>query len=187
MAELDERGSDMKATRGRTRTPRLRAAAALVVLFAAGPLGAQAQKPTGPAAEVETTLRATMDAWSTLDPTKAASFYAKDPGLVFFDLTPLKYVGWSEYEAGTKEVFATFAALKMTPGQDLTVHPAGNWAWATATVKADVTMKGAATPMSLEARWTTILEKRAGKWTIVHEHLSTPMEVPAMPAAPAKH
>jgi len=181
----------MNATRGWTWTPRMSVMAALVVMLAAAPLGAQAQKPTGAAAEVEKTLRATMDAWATLDPAKAAPFYAKDAGLVFFDLAPLKYAGWSEYEAGTKALFATFASVRMTPGPDLTVHPAGNWAWATSTVKADVTMKDAATPeaakMSLEARWTTILEKRAGTWTIVHEHLSAPIEMPAPAAAPAKH
>jgi hypothetical protein len=35
-------------------------------------------------------------AWQTLDTAKAAPFYAKDAGLAFYDVAPLKYTGWQE-------------------------------------------------------------------------------------------
>jgi hypothetical protein len=35
-------------------------------------------------------------AWSDLDPAKAARFYAKEADLIFFDMAPMKYTGWSE-------------------------------------------------------------------------------------------
>jgi len=55
-------------------------------------------------------------AWSTLDPAKAAPMYDQSPSAVFFDIAPLKYNGWKEYQEGVKQVFAsatsapTFAA-----------------------------------------------------------------------------
>ena len=164
--------------------------AASIGLFAVLAASNLAAQPAG-TADIEKTLRSVEAAWATLDPAKAAPFYAKDAGNVFFDLTPLKYAGWSEYEAGTRKIFADFAALSIAPNTDLAVHSAGNWAWATATVSGEVTMKPDAThaqgaKMPFVARWTVILEKRANAWTIVHEHLSAPMEMPGAPAAPAK-
>src|SRR5262249_24045296 len=39
------------------------------------------------------------DGWSTLDPANVAEFYASGPH-TFFDITPLKYSGWEEYQKG---------------------------------------------------------------------------------------
>lgn len=41
-------------------------------------------------------------AWSTMDIEKVVPFYAKDPGLVFFDVVPLKNVGWSATQTPAK-------------------------------------------------------------------------------------
>ena len=35
--------------------------------------------------------------WDSLDPSKVADFYSKDPNNVYFDISPLKFKGWSEY------------------------------------------------------------------------------------------
>jgi ketosteroid isomerase-like protein len=151
-------------------------------LFTSMPAMAQ-QKMTGAAAEIDKTLRACLAAWATLDPEKAAPFYAKDAGNVYFDIAPLKYTGWSEYAAGTKNVFADFSALSITLNDDLMIHPAGDWAWATATVNMEATMKDGS-KMPLDTRWTGVLEKRAKQWLIVHEHVSAPLPPPT--AAPSK-
>src|SRR6266481_6217532 len=45
-------------------------------------------------------MQAEYDLWSTGDPTKVAPMFAKDADLIFFDITPLKYNGWAEYEKG---------------------------------------------------------------------------------------
>src|SRR3954447_17087686 len=69
------------------------------------------------------------DAWSTGGPDKAAAFYDKSPDNVFFDIAPLKYKGWAEYEPGVKQMLSTFETAKLTLGDDVAIHPAGNWAW----------------------------------------------------------
>ena len=55
-------------------------------------------------------LQKIWDAWSTLDPANAAQFYASGPH-VFFDIAPLKYGSWEEYQKGVVAVLAPFLWL----------------------------------------------------------------------------
>src|SRR5260370_24819459 len=48
------------------------------------------RKKTPADAGIRKTLEKMFAAWSDLDPAQAAPFYAKDPGLGFFDLAPMK-------------------------------------------------------------------------------------------------
>ena len=51
------------------------------------------------------------DGWSTLDPSHVAQFYASGPH-TFFDIAPLKYSSWTEYEAGAKTSLAGYKSAK---------------------------------------------------------------------------
>jgi ketosteroid isomerase-like protein len=113
------------------------------------------------------------DAWSTGGPDKAAAFYDKSPDNVFFDIAPLKYKGWAEYEPGVKQMLSTFETAKLTLGDDVAIHPAGNWAWGTSTMTLSGKLK-TGNQVSLPARWTAIWLNKGGKWLIVHEHVSVP-------------
>jgi ketosteroid isomerase-like protein len=119
-------------------------------------------------------LQKIWDAWSTLDPANAAQFYASGPH-VFFDIAPLKYNSWEEYQKGVVNVLADFKTAKMTVNDDAEIHPAGPIVWATATVKEDATMKSGKREMG-NFRWTVVFEKQDGKWLIVHEHISEPLQ-----------
>ena len=112
--------------------------------------------------------------WSTLNPDSAGVLYAKDADLVFYDLAPLKYAGWSEYNKGVRDVFAGFETMTLTPSTDLKVTRQGKIAWTTVTYHTSVKPKGG-DPMQMDARQTLIWEKRDGKWLIVHEHFSAPL------------
>src|SRR6266540_3483872 len=92
-----------------------------------------AAKTAHPAFDFKAHMQNIMDAWSTLDPSKAAPFYSQEKGSVFYDIAPLKYAGWTAYSEGVKKVFADFSTLKITVGKDARVHPRGNLAWGTAT------------------------------------------------------
>src|SRR5207253_8978785 len=52
-------------------------------------------------------------AWNTLNPDIAAQLYAKDPGLVFYDIAPLKYKGWEEYKEGTRKMLSEFIRFEV--------------------------------------------------------------------------
>jgi len=67
----------------------------LVVLLAVTAGLPAADKP-GDTAEFKTMIQHCWEAWSTLNPDKAAPLYAKEADAVFFDLAPLKYNGWEE-------------------------------------------------------------------------------------------
>lgn len=158
---------------------------ALLLAVSTSLAGAETKKAAGP--DFKDMLRKTIDAWETMDPAKAAPFYATDEkDLAFFDVEPLKYTGWGEYAEGTKKVFADFATLKATINPDARVEQKGNLAWATATIHFDATMKKDGSKMPIDARWTVIWEKKGDKWLIVHEHVSAPLSPPCPPAAAPK-
>jgi len=114
------------------------------------------------------------DGWSTLDPVNVAGFYASGPH-TFFDITPLKYSSWEEYQNGVTKALADYKSAKFTVNDDADVHPAGNEAWGTATVKYEMTHKNGKVDMG-NMRWTVVFGNQSGKWLIVHEHVSMPIE-----------
>ena len=144
----------------------------LLVVLATSSLGQTPTKAKGDAnADLRDRINQVWEAWSAKDPQRASEFYAKDPSLVFFDVAPVKYTGWSEYAKGVVPVLAQHEYLKLSPGDDLAIHRQGNLAWVTSALNTDVKLKNGprtTTPV----RWTAIWERRAGKWLIVHEHVS---------------
>jgi ketosteroid isomerase-like protein len=114
------------------------------------------------------------DGWSTLDPANTAQFYAAGPH-VFFDIAPLKYDSWDEYEAGVKKVLAGYKSATFTVNDDAQIHPAGQIVWGTATVKFDMMEKSGKDDRG-DMRWTVVWQKQGGRWLIVHEHVSVPMQ-----------
>jgi len=150
-----------------------------VVLALAGGLvtfaGARAQQK----ATDEATFRKLTDdfcaAWSTGNADAPARFYAKDDGLVFYDLAPFAYHGWKEYHDGVqKEFFENMASGKLTAGKDLRVKRHGMFAWTTVSMHFSEKTKNGKTSET-DVRYTGIWEKRGANWLLVHEHLSAPI------------
>lgn len=149
----------------------------LVLALAAGlaPVNAQTAPQGSPATEeLKALMQKITDAWCTLDPSKAAPFYATEGKHVFYDIAPLKYTGWKEYADAAQKMFAGVSSLKITLGNDVQTHRRGNVAWGTATWKMELVSKDGKkeTP---EGRWTLIWEKRGDNWLVVHEHFSVPL------------
>src|SRR5258708_5909446 len=84
-------------------------------------------------------LQEVWNQWCTLDPKNPAKFYDKTPGNVYFDITPLEYHSWAEYESGVK---AVLAGMKSGTAKvdEVKIHPAGTAQWATAIVHMDIKM-----------------------------------------------
>lgn len=153
---------------------KLRILAVVVMLALAASVPANAaQAGAGRTEQFRALMQKALEAWETLDPAQAAPFYAPEPDRVFYDISPLKYTGWAEYAEGVKKILVDWAALKFTLGPDVRVTPAGNWAWATATFRADVTMKDGMR-QAFDGRWTLVWVKRGKDWLIAHEHVSVP-------------
>jgi ketosteroid isomerase-like protein len=133
------------------------------------------QKANSNDLQFKTLIDRYSSAWSSLNPDNAAPLYAKNADLVFYDIAPLKYTGWAEYDQGVRKVLGGFESLKLTPNNDLKVARRGNIAWTTVTFHLSAKQKGGA-QMEMDCRHTAIWEKRGGKWLIVHEHFSAPLQ-----------
>jgi len=146
----------------------------LIALSIAAQTKKAANKKTaaGPAPD-KAYLQQIWDGWATLDPANTAKFYATGPH-TFFDIAPLKYNSWDEYEKGVKGVLAGYKSAKFTVNDDAAVHPEGDLVWATATVKDEMINKSGKVEMG-NFRWTVVFENQEGKWLIVHEHVSAPL------------
>jgi ketosteroid isomerase-like protein len=115
-------------------------------------------------------------AWNTLNTDNPARFYAKDANMVFFDVAPLKYKNWAAYKDGVqRDLFDQMSAGKLTPNNDLKITRRGDVGWMTLTFHLSLTMKNG-TAMELDCRHTAIWTRRRGKWLIVHEHVSAPLQ-----------
>jgi ketosteroid isomerase-like protein len=132
-----------------------------------------ASKESNSGAPDKAHLQKIWDGWSTLNPDNVAQFYASGPH-TFFDIAPLKYTSWQEYQTGVRKELADYKGAKFTVNDDAELHPAGNYVWGTATVKFEMTHQNGKVDMG-NMRWTVVFEKQGGKWMIVHEHVSMPI------------
>lgn len=119
-------------------------------------------------------LQKIWDGWGTLDPARQAQFYAQGER-TFYDIEPLKYNSWAEYAKGVKGLADAYKSAKFTVNDDAVIHPHGDLVWATATIAEEMTTKAGKVEMG-NFRWTVIFENEGGKWMIVHEHVSAPMQ-----------
>jgi ketosteroid isomerase-like protein len=142
----------------------------LVVTFA---VFAFAQKATKSSAPDRAYLQQIWDGWATLDAANVSKFYASGPH-AFFDIAPLKYGSWDEYQAGVKKELGDYKSAKFTLNDDVAIHPHGDLAWVTATVNYEMTRKAGNVEMG-NFRWTAVFENQNGKWISVHEHVSAPL------------
>lgn len=146
---------------------------ALTPFTLAQPPKAAAKKSSPPAPD-KAYLQKIWDGWSTLNPANVAQFYATGPH-VFFDIAPLKYSSWDEYQTGIKAVLSGYKSAKCTVNDDAAIHPHGDLVWGTATISYEMTTKAGKVEMG-NFRWTMIFENQDGKWLIVHEHVSEPLQ-----------
>jgi ketosteroid isomerase-like protein len=134
----------------------------------------QAAAKKSPAPPDKAYMQKIWTGWATLDPANVAQFYASGPH-TFFDIAPLKYNNWDEYQTGVKGVLAGYKSAKFTVNDDAAIHGEGDWAWGTATVSQEMTTKAGKVEMG-NFRWTVIWENQNGKWLTVHEHVSLPLQ-----------
>jgi ketosteroid isomerase-like protein len=150
-----------------------------VALALAGALltfvGARAQQKATDDASFRKLIDGYCAAWSVGNAEAPAKFYAKENGLVFYDVAPFAYHSWKEYQAGVQKEFLESAeSIKLTAGKDLKVTRRGTIAWTTVPMHLTEKTKDGRTT-DLDLRYTGIWEKRGASWVLVHEHLSVPL------------
>jgi ketosteroid isomerase-like protein len=138
-------------------------------------VGARAQQKASDDAKFRKLIDDYCTAWSTGNADAPAKFYAKEQGMVFYDVAPFSYHSWSEYHEGVKKEFLDNAAsVTLSAGKDLRVMRRGTVAWTTVSMHLSEKTKDNKSN-EVDIRYTGIWEKRGPSWLLVHEHLSAPL------------
>jgi ketosteroid isomerase-like protein len=139
---------------------------------------AQEHHAAAPAAEStfdKAIMQKVWDAWCTLDVKNPAKFYSHEPNHPFYDIAPLKYGSWSEYESGVKNVIGDWKSAKAKVNYDGMVRQESpTMAWTASTVDLEYVDKDGKTQKAT-LRWTAIWHKHGADWMIAHDHTSAPM------------
>jgi ketosteroid isomerase-like protein len=128
----------------------------------------------------EQTIRAMYAEWgpaiASKDVDKIMSFYATADTLVFFDaFPPREYKGTNVYRKDYENFFAAFPGPAKSAITDLHVTASGSLAYAYGIDEWEITGQNNQ-PINMVFRFTDVLQKINGKWLIVHEHLSFPVD-----------
>ncbi len=129
--------------------------------------------------EVREVLMKSASSFEKNDLVTATRVWANDESLTVFEQGHANY-GWADYR--DNHLAPEMREMKNTKYvlSDLRVHVAGKTAWATFkyTIAADVVDNGKQRHVDGTGLGTAILEKRNGRWQIVHWHSSAPRRSP---------
>jgi len=147
----------------------------LACLFVMG--GALAAEST---AEDDQAVRALLQqlvaAYESRDVPTIMAFYVPDESLIAFDMTPpLRFVGAKAFSQGYQDFYAAFPGPVTVETRQMNITTTGALAYAhgidTWTVTDPIGKQ-----VSFTVRETYVLRKLAGKWLIIHEHASVPVD-----------
>ncbi|HVW67348.1 MAG TPA: nuclear transport factor 2 family protein [Steroidobacteraceae bacterium] len=159
--------------------------ASCLLLAAVGPAAALPAATPAEVAEFKTLETKLWEAWNErLRPADAAPFYSKDPRNIYFDLSPLKFTGWAEYERVATQALAGGGHAETKINDDFTVIKSGAIVITAFTFHADF-MGSNKVKNGFDGRETDVWTKEHGKWMIIHQHMSTVMGPPAPPPSAA--
>ena len=127
----------------------------------------------------EQVIKSLFDQWGPVTAAKnidqIMAFYAPSDSSVFFDaFLPREYKGTNAYKKDYENFFAAFPGPIKSTISDMKIHSAGTMAYVHAIDTWTMDIEGKSTDFVF--RVTDVLEKINGKWLIVHEHLSFPVD-----------
>lgn len=146
-------------------------AVALLLAPLAKPADAQATADARSAAEIRQLFLDFNAAWERRDPAFIDAFYAHDSsGVFFFERRQLK--GWPRVDTLYQVMFASAARGRVNSLFDvLDVGARGDLGWLAANFRLEVIEASGDTTVD-EGRQSLVLERRAGRWVVVHRHTS---------------
>ena len=125
-------------------------------------------------------IRQTIEIW-------AKAFCAKDADaimsvyadtIVSFDIgPPLRYTGHADKRRAWQDVFAEYSGPIVYELHELSVDVSGDLAFAHSVNHLSGTLANGK-PNAFWLRWTACLHRIAGRWLIVHDHVSVPADLP---------
>ena len=112
----------------------------------------------------------------TMSMSGMADYYWTSPDVVVFDVVPpLRYVGWDSFRQDWQGFFDSFEKIGVYDWTDVHIEAEGDMGWMRALVHRVGTFKDGKS-IDMAFRDTAIFERKSGKWVVVHDHGSVPIE-----------
>src|SRR4051812_19758443 len=129
----------------------------------------------------EQQIRQIFDDWKrafeTGDIDGIMKMYAHGDELVSYDVVPpLQYNGYDAYKKDYQEFLAMFDGHAKVEILDVSVLADKKLAYAHGTERMSGTLKGGE-KFEATVRWTEVFRKIDGRWKVVHEHISAPIDL----------
>jgi ketosteroid isomerase-like protein len=117
------------------------------------------------------------DAFIAKDVNAVMEVYAPGTRLFVFDVSPPRqHVGWQDYKKDWQELLAAFPGPATFSISDLDITVVGPVAYSHSIQTGQLTGKDGS-KMDLVVRVTDVYRKLKGKWLIVQEHVSVPVDL----------
>jgi ketosteroid isomerase-like protein len=163
----------------------LTGAVAISLALSGAALAAEATAPATPAAapagasdkaQIQALERGFAAAFNAKDTKKIMTYYARE-GLFVFDVTPPRqYVGWAAYKKDWDDTFGLFPGPVSFTMSDLSITVVGDVAYGHSIQDSHLTTKDGS-KTELVVRVSDVYRKIGGKWLIVQEHVSVPVDL----------
>lgn len=116
------------------------------------------------------------EAFKAKDVDRIMANYEHSQNLVFFDVVPRReYTGWDAYRRDWQGFFASVGPVTLFEVKDLTINVNGNVAYSYSFQHYLATTK-AGESRDVTVRVTDVYRKNSGRWLIVQEHVSVPVD-----------
>ncbi|MFI4974875.1 MAG: YybH family protein [Caulobacterales bacterium] len=137
-----------------------------------------AAKPAGPSdrAQIEALEKGLNAGFNAKNVDKIMSYYARE-GLFVFDVTPPRqHVGWADYKKDWEDLLAAFPGPVTNQISEQSITVVGSVAYGHNIQDGHFTAKDGSA-LELVVRVTDVYRKAGGKWKIVQEHVSVPVDL----------
>jgi uncharacterized protein (TIGR02246 family) len=145
------------------------------VVLSVGAVSARAQATSGDKAAIEALYKQFIDGFDKKDTNAIMALYDHD--VFVFDLVPPRqYAGWDAYRKDWDDTFAMLPGPGNSTLADMNITVVGSAAYTHYIVDGTMTDKDGK-QMHMVVRSTDVLRKQKGKWLIVQEHNSFPVDL----------
>jgi len=127
-------------------------------------------------AQIEALYQQYIKAFNARDVNTIMSLYSPKDLFVFDVVPPREYPSWDAYKKDFEELFAAFPGPVQNNMSELSISAAGSLAYAHNIQSCNFTGKDGS-KADLVVRVSDVLRKTNGKWLIVHEHVSVPVDL----------
>jgi len=139
---------------------------------------APAAKPAGPSdrAQIEALEKGFAASFNAKNVDKIMFYYARD-GLFVFDVSPPReHVGWTDYKKDWTDMFTAFPGPATMQISELSITVVGSVAYGHSIQDGHFTAADGTVTEAM-VRVTDVYRKLGGKWKIVQEHVSVPVDL----------